>query len=86
MLNDVSMKRRDFCIDYYLTVLFRGKIVRLNLKLLNLKQLSIFSRLLNCNTHHLNQNSSQIYVDDDNYAFLDKDDLFLMVNESVAYR
>ena len=51
-----------------------------------MKQLSIFSRLLNCNTHHLNQNSSQIYVDDDNYAVLDKDDLFLMVNESVAYR
>ena len=50
-----------------------------------MKQLSIFSRLLNCNTHHLNQNSSQIYVDDDNYAVLDKDDLFLMVNESVAY-
>ena len=51
-----------------------------------MKQLSIFSRLLNCNTHHLNQNSSQIYVDDDNYAVLDKDDLFLMVNESVEYR
>ena len=51
-----------------------------------MKQLSIFSRLLNCNTHHLNQNSSQIYVDDDNFAVLDKDDLFLMVNESVAYR
>ena len=51
-----------------------------------MKQLSIFSRLLNCNTHHLNQNSSQIYVDDDNYAVLDKDDLFFMVNESVAYR
>ena len=46
-----------FCIDYYLTVLFRGKIVRLNLKLLNLKQLLIFSRLLNYNTH-LNVNSS----------------------------